>query len=119
MGSRPNLSNSTGDVSRTGSTDSGAGSGSGSPNQARKITTNSTVHTNQPTIGPLPIARENSTKDGFANFGSGPGPGTNLSTFNPAVYAMEKQHGTGALGKIYASLAHTGSNHNIRQKSDM
>jgi len=137
MGSKPNLSQSTGDVSRTGSTDSGAGSGSGSPNQARK-SEKSTSHSAQAgsfqgAAAPFPIASQasrDSIKD-FTNFGTGPGPGINRPAVNSLNFGAQIEKLTisdklpidkqphGPLGKIYASLAHTGSNHSVRGKSDI
>lgn len=132
MGSKPNLSHSTGDVSRTGSTDSGAGSGSGSPNQARKSTHSAQAGSFQG--APLPIASQasrDSIKE-FTNFGTGPGPGVinrpviNSLNFGAQIEKLnisdklpiDKQP-HGPLGKIYASLAHTGSSHSVRGKSDI
>ena len=105
MGSRPNLSTSTGDVSRTGSTDSGAGSGSGSPNQARKstiISHGSIVNNNL-----LPITNQSSVNHKeLASLGT---------QFN---FPVDKQPSQTAIGKIYASLGSSGSGSLIRQKSD-
>ena len=137
MGSKPNLSHSTGDVSRTGSTDSGAGSGTGSPNQARK--SEKSTHSAQAgsfqggATAPFPVASQasrDSIKE-FTNFGTGPGPGINRPAINSLNFGAQIEKLTisdklpidkqphGPLGKIYASLAHTGSSHSVRGKSDI